>query len=45
LARDPELRQSMGRRGREIVLECFSEVKVMAQTMALYRDMLGLPQR
>jgi glycosyltransferase involved in cell wall biosynthesis len=44
LARDPKLRHRMGRRGREIVLECFSEVKVVGQTIALYRDILGLPQ-
>lgn len=44
LARDSKLRHRMGRRGREIVLECFSEVKVVGQTIALYRDILGLPQ-
>lgn len=43
LAGDAELRQRMGRRGREMVEECFSEAAVAGQTLALYRDMLGLP--
>jgi len=41
LARDPELRHRLGRRGREIVEASFTEAAVVEQTLALYREMLG----
>lgn len=37
---DPNLRVSMGIRGREIVMKEFSEEKVVRRTIALYRAML-----
>jgi glycosyltransferase involved in cell wall biosynthesis len=39
LANDAELRQRMGRRGRELVEEAFSEAAVVERTLALYREM------
>lgn len=36
-----ELREQFGRAGREIVLAEFSEERVVAQTLAVYRDLLG----
>jgi glycosyltransferase involved in cell wall biosynthesis len=41
LARDAELRRRLGRRGREIAESQFAEEIVVAQTLALYRAMLG----
>jgi len=37
----PELRQKMGKRGRELVLSEFSQERVIAQVLALYRDALS----
>jgi glycosyltransferase involved in cell wall biosynthesis len=43
LASDPELRALMGRRSREIVEEQFSQETVAAETLAVYRRLLGGP--
>lgn len=41
LLADPELRQQMGRCGRERVLHEFSQEKIVSQALALYRDTLA----
>jgi glycosyltransferase involved in cell wall biosynthesis len=41
LLNDPTLRAAMGRRGREIAVNEFSEEKVIQQTLALYRQLLS----
>lgn len=41
LARNPDLRRRMGRRGRELVESGFTEATVVAQTIDLYRAMLA----
>jgi glycosyltransferase involved in cell wall biosynthesis len=41
LLNNPGLRAEMGRRGREIVVNEFSEEKVIQQTLALYRQLLS----
>ncbi|HLK54308.1 MAG TPA: glycosyltransferase family 1 protein, partial [Candidatus Angelobacter sp.] len=41
LLNDASLRAEMGRRGREIVVNEFSEEKVIQQTLALYRQLLS----
>lgn len=41
LLADPDLRAAMGRRGRELVEAQFSEERVVAQTLALYRELTG----
>ncbi|OIR06778.1 N,N'-diacetylbacillosaminyl-diphospho-undecaprenol alpha-1,3-N-acetylgalactosaminyltransferase [mine drainage metagenome] len=41
LLADPGLRAAMGRRGRELVETEFSEERVVAQTLALYRELAG----
>lgn len=41
LARDPTLRRRMGQHGREIVEASFTESAIVAQTLDLYREMLG----
>jgi glycosyltransferase involved in cell wall biosynthesis len=38
LLADPELRQQMGRRGRERVMNEFSQERIVAQVLALYRE-------
>lgn len=42
LAGDAGLRQRMGRKGRRMVEESFSEEIISAQTVALYRRLMGL---
>ena len=39
LLSDPDLRERMGKKGREIVMAEFAVEKVVAQTMALYEDL------
>ena len=39
LLANPELRQQMGRRGRERVVSTFSQERITAQVIALYREM------
>lgn len=41
LINDRELREEMGAKGRQIVMEEFSEEKVVAETMAVYRELLA----
>jgi glycosyltransferase involved in cell wall biosynthesis len=41
LARDPELRRTMGARGREQAVAGWSLESVVAQTLALYRELAG----
>lgn len=41
LLADPELRQQMGQRGRERVLGEFSQERIVAQVLALYRGILS----
>ena len=41
LLNDAPLRTEMGRRGRELAVNQFSEEKVIQQTLALYRKLLG----
>lgn len=41
LLADPEMRQQMGKRGREHVLCKFSQEKIVAQVLALYRELLS----
>lgn len=41
LLADPELRQQMGRRGRERALSEFSQESIVAQVLALYRKVLS----
>jgi glycosyltransferase involved in cell wall biosynthesis len=41
LLRDPELRTKMGTRGREIVLNEFTERRIVQQTFEVYRELLG----
>jgi glycosyltransferase involved in cell wall biosynthesis len=41
LIANPELRQMMGRRGRERVLSEFSQERIIAQVLALYREVLS----
>jgi glycosyltransferase involved in cell wall biosynthesis len=41
LLADPVLRQQMGRRGRERVLGEFSQERIVAQVLALYREVLS----
>jgi len=41
LAKDQELRTSMGKQGRVFIEESFSERLVIRQTIDLYRDLLG----
>lgn len=45
LAGDPALRWRMGRRGRALVEEAFSEAAVADRTLALYREMLAESRR
>ncbi len=40
LARDERLRQSMGKRGREIILKDFSSQQVVRETLAVYRELV-----
>ncbi|MGD2145853.1 MAG: glycosyltransferase family 4 protein [Anaerolineae bacterium] len=41
LMRDPDLWSSLSRRGRERVLKHFTQRAIAAQTMAVYREMVG----
>jgi len=41
LLKDPSLRARMGARGREIAVQEFSEERVLRETLALYRMLLG----
>ena len=41
LLKDPALRGRMGARGREIAVQEFSEERVVRETLALYRELLG----
>ena len=41
LIRDPILRSNMGARGREIAVREFSEEMIFAETMSVYRELLG----
>ena len=41
LIKEPGLRADMGRRGRELVEAQFSEERVVAQTLAVYRELAG----
>ena len=41
LIQNPGLRKQMGKRGRKIVLEEFSDEIIVGQTMALYKRLLG----
>ena len=41
LIKNPELRAQMGRRGREIMLKDFSSEKVIAQTLNVYKELIG----
>jgi glycosyltransferase involved in cell wall biosynthesis len=41
LLANPELRQQMGQRGRERVLSEFSQERIVAQVLALYREVLS----
>lgn len=41
LIENPTLRACMGRRGREIVVEEFSDKKVIEQTLSVYRELLS----
>lgn len=41
LLADPELRQRMGQRGRELVLDEFSQERIVAQVLALYREAIS----
>lgn len=41
LVRDPDMRQTMGKRSREIAVQEFSEEHVVQQTLALYKELLG----
>jgi glycosyltransferase involved in cell wall biosynthesis len=41
LLKDPALRARMGARGREIAVQEFSEERVVRETLALYRELLG----
>lgn len=41
LIQNPELRKQLGKRGRKIVLEEFSDDIIVGQTMALYKRLLG----
>ena len=45
LITDPRLRQRMGRRGRQIAVEEFSEALVIDQTLEVYRRLTEEPQR
>ena len=46
LARDPDLRERLGRRAREVAVAEFAEEIVVRQTLDLYRSLLaGLPKR
>jgi len=40
LLADPELQQQMGKRGRERVLNEFSQERIVAQVLELYREVL-----
>ena len=42
LIRDPELRQTMGRRGRELTVNEFSAEKVSEETLAVYQELCNL---
>lgn len=39
LIQDPELRQTMGRAGRKVVVQEFSQTKMIAETIKVYREM------
>ena len=41
LIKNPELRAQMGRRSREIMLKDFSSEKVIAQTLSVYKELIG----
>jgi glycosyltransferase involved in cell wall biosynthesis len=41
LLNDPPLRARMGARGRAIVVEEFSQEKVLGETLSVYRELLG----
>lgn len=41
LLRDEELSRSMGRRGRELVLERFALSRIIDQTLSLYEELMG----
>ncbi len=41
LIEDPKLRRQMGMRGRAIVEQEFSEKKVVAETLSVYRELLA----
>jgi glycosyltransferase involved in cell wall biosynthesis len=40
----PELRRELGRRGRQRVLERFTQKQIAAQTVAVYREMIRVPR-
>jgi glycosyltransferase involved in cell wall biosynthesis len=40
LLANPSLRRQMGERGRQMVLECFSNEHIIAQTLAVYESLL-----
>jgi glycosyltransferase involved in cell wall biosynthesis len=42
LVRDPDLRHSMGRAGRERVAECFSVERMVERTQTLYETLLSV---
>jgi len=40
----PEFRRHLGRRGRQRVLERFTQAQIAAQTVAVYREMMRIPR-
>jgi glycosyltransferase involved in cell wall biosynthesis len=45
LLNNPELRESYGKNGRQLVIDQFSEEKVVSETMNLYDELLGVEWR
>jgi len=43
LREQPDLRRQLGQKGRQRVLAHFTQAQVAAQTVAVYKAMLGLP--
>jgi glycosyltransferase involved in cell wall biosynthesis len=40
LQQQPDLRQELGRQGRQRVLERYTQAQIAAQTVAVYRDVM-----
>ena len=42
MIQNPDIRATMGRKGREIVVEEFSSERVIGETLGVYRELLAI---